>query len=56
MKDYSIVGQRMPRTDSVVKVMGTAKYTADIALPGMLFGKLILIRLHVLSKEPTGAR
>ncbi len=41
MKGYAIVGQRMPRTDSVAKVTGVAKYTADISLPGMLYGKIL---------------
>ena len=40
MSDYTIVGKRMPRVDSRAKVMGKAKFTADIKLPGMLVGKI----------------
>jgi len=38
--DYTIVGKRMPRVDSRAKVMGKAKFTADLKLPGMLVGKI----------------
>jgi 4-hydroxybenzoyl-CoA reductase subunit alpha len=41
IKDCPIVGQRIPRTKPVAKLIGTAKYTANIALPGMLFGKFL---------------
>ena len=40
MSDYTIIGTRMPRVDSRSKVMGKAKYTADLKLPGMLVGKI----------------
>lgn len=40
MSDYSIIGKRMPRVDSRAKVMGKAKFTADLKLPGMLVGKI----------------
>ena len=40
MSDYTIIGTRMPRVDSRAKVMGKAKYTADLKLPGMLVGKI----------------
>lgn len=40
MSDYAIIGKRMPRVDSRAKVMGKAKYTADLKLPGMLVGKI----------------
>jgi len=40
MSDYTIIGKRMPRVDSRAKVMGKAKYTADLKLPGMLVGKI----------------
>src|SRR5687767_4791155 len=33
-----VVGARVPRLEGRDKVTGTAKYTADVALPGMLFG------------------
>jgi 4-hydroxybenzoyl-CoA reductase subunit alpha len=41
MTAYSYVGKAVRRVDGVEKVTGTAKYTVDIRLPGMLFGKLL---------------
>ncbi|HKK99357.1 MAG TPA: xanthine dehydrogenase family protein molybdopterin-binding subunit [Desulfotignum sp.] len=41
MTDYSLIGTRMPRMDSRAKVMGKARYTADLKLPGMLVGKIL---------------
>ncbi len=40
MSDYTIIGKRMPRVDSRAKVMGKAKFAADLKLPGMLVGKI----------------
>jgi 4-hydroxybenzoyl-CoA reductase subunit alpha len=40
MSDHTLIGKRMPRVDSRAKVMGKAKYTADLKLPGMLVGKI----------------
>jgi 4-hydroxybenzoyl-CoA reductase subunit alpha len=40
MSDYNIIGKRMPRVDSRAKVMGKARFTADIKLHGMLVGKI----------------
>ena len=40
MSDYTLIGKRMPRVDSRAKVMGKAKFTADLKLPGMLVGKV----------------
>jgi xanthine dehydrogenase molybdenum-binding subunit len=37
----SVVGKRLPRIDAPAKVTGEAKYTVDIKLPGMLFGKVL---------------
>ena len=36
--DWKLLGQSLPRVDMVAKVTGTALYTADLRLPGMLFG------------------
>ncbi|HEX9118617.1 MAG TPA: molybdopterin cofactor-binding domain-containing protein [Anaerolineae bacterium] len=36
----SAVGKRVPRVDAAEKVTGVARYTSDIQLPGMLYGKL----------------
>ncbi|MCO6481031.1 MAG: xanthine dehydrogenase family protein molybdopterin-binding subunit [Phaeodactylibacter sp.] len=37
----SVVGKRTKRADALYKVTGAAKYTADIQLPGMLYGKFL---------------
>ncbi len=39
--DLSVVGKRVKRIDAYAKVTGSAKYTADIRLPGMLYGKIL---------------
>ncbi len=41
MPEYALVGKKIPRTDSVEKVRGEAKFTADLGLPGMLFAKVL---------------
>ncbi len=41
MKTYSVVGERVVGVDRVDKVTGTAKFTTDISLPGMLYGKVL---------------
>jgi len=41
MEEYAVIGKRLPRVDGVVKVTGSATYADDIALPGMLHGKLL---------------
>lgn len=35
-KDFKLVGKRAPRKDSGAKVNGTARFTQDVHLPGML--------------------
>src|SRR3990172_8454243 len=42
MAEYSVVGQRLPRVDGWGKVLAQAQYVADIVLPNMLTGKLLL--------------
>jgi len=39
-KMTSVVGKRVPRVDALEKATGAAKYTGDIHLPGLLFGKI----------------
>ena len=39
MVSYQVIGQPTPRTDGTEKVTGTARYTADVFLPGTLRGK-----------------
>ena len=35
-KDFKFIGKHVPRKDSVAKTDGTAKFTQDVFLPGML--------------------
>ena len=41
MVSYRVIGQSTPRTDGVAKVTGKARYAADVALPGTLWGKVL---------------
>src|SRR5579883_2316646 len=41
MVDTVVVGQRVKRVDALDKVTGRAKYTADLKLPGMLYGAFL---------------
>jgi CO/xanthine dehydrogenase Mo-binding subunit len=41
MKEYLAVGKRLPRIDGVAKATGEAKYSVDIVLPNMLYGKIL---------------
>src|SRR5947207_7558689 len=41
MADYQVIGKPVPRVDAVDKVTGTARYAADMNLPGMLWGKFV---------------
>ncbi|MFY0652283.1 MAG: xanthine dehydrogenase family protein molybdopterin-binding subunit [Cyclobacteriaceae bacterium] len=36
------IGKRVKRLDAYAKVTGSAKYTSDMKLPGMLIGKMVL--------------
>lgn len=38
---YDVVGQPTPKKDAPLKVAGRAEYADDIAMPGMLHGKLL---------------
>jgi CO/xanthine dehydrogenase Mo-binding subunit len=38
---YRVLGKAIPRVDGVMKVTGAAKYTADLSVPGMLWGKTL---------------
>jgi len=40
--ELSVVGKRVPRWGACDMVTGTAKYTVDIKLPGMLVGKILM--------------
>ena len=41
MEDFSIVGKNVPRNDGRAKATGSAIYTDDIKLPGMLHGRIL---------------
>src|SRR3990172_7678396 len=41
MKDYSVIGKRLPGLDSPAKARGQAQYAADLSLPHMLYGKIL---------------
>ena len=40
-REFDVVGTRVQRLDGFEKVTGTGKFVADIALPGMLVGKIL---------------
>jgi CO/xanthine dehydrogenase Mo-binding subunit len=41
MKEFSVIGKSVPRVDALEKVTGKAKYSVDLMLPGMLYGKVL---------------
>jgi 4-hydroxybenzoyl-CoA reductase alpha subunit len=41
MSNYSVIGTKVHRVDGPEKVTGSAKYTFDIVLPNMLYGKIL---------------
>ncbi len=46
MEQFHIIGKRVNRPDSIEKVKGQAKFTADLILPGMLTGKILRSTRH----------
>jgi xanthine dehydrogenase YagR molybdenum-binding subunit len=38
---FTILGTRIPRLDAQAKVSGEARYSADVRLPGMLYGRIL---------------
>ncbi|MEE8450019.1 MAG: molybdopterin cofactor-binding domain-containing protein [Thermodesulfobacteriota bacterium] len=38
---YSVVGQPLPRQDAAALAKGEARFSIDISMPGMLFGKVL---------------
>jgi xanthine dehydrogenase YagR molybdenum-binding subunit len=56
---FSIVGTRVPRLDGKPKVTGEAKYSIDMRLPGMLYGRILrcpLAAATVTSVDLSAAR
>ena len=41
MREYSVVGEGLPRVDTIAKATGQAKFAEDIFLPRMLWGKIL---------------
>jgi xanthine dehydrogenase YagR molybdenum-binding subunit len=41
-EELAVIGKPVPRLDAVLKVTGRARYTFDVQLPGMLYGKQIV--------------
>jgi len=41
VSEFRVIGKRVPRTDAVAKVTGRALYTADLVLPGMIYGVFV---------------
>jgi len=39
--ELRLIGKRIPRVDGALKTTGRARYTADVYLPGMLYGAMI---------------
>ena len=42
----SVIGKKLPVKDARQKVTGSAKYTVDLKLPGMLYGKILRSEHH----------
>jgi 4-hydroxybenzoyl-CoA reductase alpha subunit len=40
-QNYSVIGKRVHRVDGPEKITGNAKYTFDLVLPNMLYGKIL---------------
>ncbi len=41
MERFSMIGKDVPRTDAEAKARGSAQYTDDMKLPGMLHGRIV---------------
>lgn len=40
-QDYAVIGKSVPKIDGRDKVIGAARYTADLKFPNMLYGKIL---------------
>lgn len=40
-RQFSVLGKRIPRLDGKAKTTGAARYSIDVVLPGMLYGKIL---------------
>jgi len=41
MREFNVIGKRIPKIDAAQKAMGRAEYIQDIKMPGMLYGKIL---------------
>ena len=41
MKKHSVVGKSLTRVDGIAKATGRAKFTYDMELPNMLWGRIL---------------
>jgi len=41
IKEFKVIGKRLPSHDAVEKATGQTKYADDFALPGMIYGKIL---------------
>jgi len=58
MERYAVIGKSLPRQDSPTKATGEIKYTDDIALPGLLTGKILrspYAHAKILNVDPSKA-
>lgn len=46
MGEYAVIGKGVHKVDALEKVTGQAKYTSDLSLPGMLWGKILRSPVH----------
>ena len=56
---FTVVGTRLPRLDGKAKTTGEAKYSIDVRLPGMLYGRILrcpLAAATVTSVDLSAAR
>jgi nicotinate dehydrogenase subunit B len=64
IKDYTVIGQPVPRVDLPAKTIGSFEYVQNIRLPGMMHGRVVrpaaigakLIRVDESSIRKLGAR
>ena len=57
-REFTVVGKPLNRRDGFAKVTGQAKYSGDIKLPGMLYGKILrcpYLRARIRKIDPSKA-
>ncbi len=58
MQAYSVIGKRIPRLEGIAKATGEARFTDDLTLPRMLYGKILRsphAHARILSIDISGA-